>query len=150
AQLDAINARNDELFPQFADLLRKAGYRTVAADYRSDLTRDIGGTLWLLQAGVLLVLLIGCVNIANLVLVRSTARHRELATRSALGAARPRLVRQLITEGLVLATGGGVLGVLVAWGGVGAFATFAAEELPRGTEIGVVGSTLFMAAAVAV
>src|SRR5690606_24987868 len=76
AEVDALNARIEEQLPQFREILRNVGFRTVVADYQSDMTRDVAGTLWLLQAGVLLVLLIGCVNIANLVMVRSTARHR--------------------------------------------------------------------------
>jgi putative ABC transport system permease protein len=149
AEIDALNRDLDERLPQFAELLANVGFRTEVRDYHSDMTRDVRGTLWLLQGGVLLVLLIGCVNIANLILVRSTVRHRELATRSALGAPQRRLVRQLITEGIVLAVVGAALGLLVAWGGVRAFAAFAAEELPRGTEIGLDLATLAAAAGVA-
>jgi predicted permease len=135
AQIDALNARNDEEYPQFREILAGVGFRTHVVDYRSDLVRNVRGTLWLLQGGVLFVLLIGCVNIANLILVRSTSRHRELATRSALGAGRSALVRQLLTESTVLAAGGGALGLLVGWAGVRAFAAVAAAELPRGTEV---------------
>jgi predicted permease len=148
-QVDALNARNDEQLPQFSELLAQVGFRTVVVDYRSDLTRDVRGTLWLLQAGVLLVLLIGCVNIANLVLVRSTARHRELATRAALGAPRSRLAAQLLTENLVLAGAGGALGLVVGWGAMRAFTGFAAAELPRGTEIALDATTMVVAFAVA-
>jgi predicted permease len=137
AQIDALNAGLLERMPQFRDIIEKVGFRTVVVDYRQDMTREVRGTLWLLQGGVLLVLLIGCVNIANLVLVRSTSRHRELATRSALGAPRARLARQLITESLVLAIAGGILGVLVGWAGVRMFAVYLSAELPRGTEIGL-------------
>ena len=149
AEIDALNARLDEQFPQFSQILRNAGFRVVVADYQSDLTREVSGTLWLLQAGVLLVLLIGCVNIANLVLVRSTARHRELATRSALGAGHRRLTRQLLTEGVVLAAIGGALGLAAGWAGVRAFASFAAEELPRGAEIAMDFQTVLVAMAIA-
>ncbi|CAN5658554.1 ABC transporter permease [soil metagenome] len=147
-QIDALNARNMEQFPQFAELLRQVDYRTYVVDYRSDLIRDVSSTLWLLQAGVLLVLLIGCVNIANLVLVRSTTRHRELATRSALGAPRSRLVRQLLTESVVLASAGGVLGLFVGWGSVRAFSSFATERLPRGSEVAFDASALLATLAV--
>jgi predicted permease len=143
-QIDALNARADERLPQFRDLLRQVGFVTVVADYRADIVRDVRDTLWLLQAGVVFVLIIGCVNIANLVLVRATARHRELATRAALGAGRGRLVRQLLTENIVLALGGGLLGVFVGWAAVRAFATYAVEYLPRGSEIGFDATTLLV------
>jgi putative ABC transport system permease protein len=149
-QVDALNARTDERMPEFRELLSQAGFASVVADYRSDLTRDVRGTLWLLQAGVLLVLLIGCVNIANLVLVRATSRHRELATRAAMGAPHARLVRQLLTESLVLAGAGGAGGVLLAWLAVRSVAPFAAAELPRGTTIDLDGSTLLGALAASV
>jgi putative ABC transport system permease protein len=149
AEVNALNARLEEQFPQFREILHNVGYRAVVTDYQSDLTREVSGTLWLLQAGVLLVLLIGCVNIANLVMVRSTARHRELATRSALGARHARLVRQLITEGVVLALLGGLLGVLAGWAGVRGIAAFAAAELPRGAEITMDLQTILVALAIA-
>jgi putative ABC transport system permease protein len=149
AQVDALNARTDERLPQFRAILEPVGFRTWVVDYRRDLTRDVRGTLWLLQAGVLLVLLIGCVNIANLVLVRSTSRHRELATRAALGAPRTRLARQLVTESLVLAGAGATLGILAGWGGMKAFTALLAAEVPRGAEIALDGTTLLAAIAVA-
>jgi len=147
-QINALNASIDERIPQLAEVVRQTGFSTVVAEYRSDLTRDVRGTLWLLQGGVLLVLLIGCVNIASLVLVRATARRRELATRAALGAHRSRLARQLITESVVLAIAGGLLGLLGAWVAVRGFAAFAIERIPRGTEITLDG-TIFLVALLA-
>ena len=149
-QIDALNARIVERLPQFADLLKQVGFRTVVADYRSELTRDVRDTLWLLQAGVALVLLIGCVNVANLVLVRSTARHREMATRAALGASPARLTRQMVTESLIIAISGGVLGVLLGWVAVRAFTAFAVEQLPRGAEVSLDLTTLLVAFLVSV
>ena len=146
AQVDALNGRLDERFPQFAPLLKDVGYRTWVHGYQADLTREVRGTLWLLQAGVLFVLLIGCVNIANLMLVRSTSRHRELATRSALGAGHGRLVRQLLTESILLAGIGGAFGLLLGYAGVRAFAAFAVEHLPRGGELALDVRTLLVAA----
>jgi putative ABC transport system permease protein len=144
-QVNALNANINERLPQLAEVVRQAGFSTVVAEYRSDLTREVRGTLWLLQGGVLLVLLIGCVNIANLVLVRATTRRRELATRAALGAHRSRLARQLITESVVLAIAGGLLGLLGAGAAVRGFAAFAIERLPRGTEVALDATTFLVA-----
>ena len=134
-QVDAINRAIDERLPQFHEILVNAGFRSLVVSFPQDLVHEVAGTLWLLQAGVLLVLLIGCVNLANLLLVRSTTRSRELATRAALGAARRRLVRQLLTESVVLAVAGGILGLILAYGLTRAFAVFAADIMPRGDEV---------------
>jgi putative ABC transport system permease protein len=89
----------------------------------------------LLQAAVAIMLLIGCVNVANLLLGQAASRQMELATRLALGAQRGRLVRQLLAETLVLAVPGGMLGLLVAAWGLGALVAMAPSELPRLDEI---------------
>ncbi|MGH7551666.1 MAG: ABC transporter permease, partial [Longimicrobiales bacterium] len=136
-QVDALNRRNLERFPAFKEILTSAGFHTVVRGYRDELTRDIGGTLYLLQGGVLVVLLIGCVNIANLVLVRSTVRSRELATRFALGAGRWRMVRQLLTESMLLAVAGGVIGTGVGYAGLRMLTALGADRLPRAEEIGI-------------
>jgi predicted permease len=134
-QVDAVNRHNDERMPQFHQILINAGFRSLVFNYQDDLVSEVADTLWLLQTGVVLVLLIGCVNLANLLLVRSTTRSRELATRAALGAARVRLVRQLLTESVVLAITGGAIGLLLGYLIVRAFAGFAPDLMPRGDEV---------------
>jgi predicted permease len=111
----------------------------------------IGSTrrgFWLLQAVVGLVLLIACVNLANLLLVRAEARRREIAVRLAIGAARTRLLGQFVAEGLAYSLLGGALGVVVAWAGVRALIVAYAESVPRVAEVTidpvVLGFTLFV------
>ena len=90
-QVEATNARNLERFAQFKDIVVNAGFTTKAISLQDEMVRDVKGTLYLLWAGAAFVLLIGAVNVANLVLVRTTARLKELATRHALGASPARL-----------------------------------------------------------
>ncbi|HEX6693531.1 MAG TPA: ABC transporter permease [Longimicrobiales bacterium] len=142
AQIDAVNAANDQRFPQFRELLAKAGFHTVVANYRNDLIRDVRGTLVLLQAGVFVILLIGCVNIANLILIRSTSRSRELATRAAFGASNRRLIRQLLSESVVLSIAGGALGLVVGYGALKLFLAFGADQLPRVQDIHLAGDVI--------
>jgi len=99
-------------------------------------------SLYLLQGAVAAVLLIACVNIANLLLSRASGRSSEIAVRRALGADRVRIVRQLLTESVVLAACGGVLGAIVGTWGVSALKALAPEGTPRMAEIGVDGSVL--------
>ena len=134
-QVDAVNRRNDERFPQFKKILADARFRTVVVRLQDDLVRDIKGSLYLLWGGVLFVLVIGCVNLANLMLVRSASRSREMATRHALGGEMGRLARQLLTETTTLALVGGGLGVLLAWWATRSVASLNLDQLPRGYEI---------------
>ena len=102
--------------------------------------------LLMLLAAAACVLLIGAANLANLFLVRCLARERELAVRTALGATRRRLVRELLTEALTLGIGAGLLGVGVAFAGVRALRTLAPPTLPRLNQIGVDGRVVLFCA----
>jgi putative ABC transport system permease protein len=108
-------------------------------------------TLFIVLAAVGLLLLIGCGNVANLLLARSAAREKEFAVRAALGASRFQIVRQLLVESLLLAVGGAVLGALLAWGGLKTLVAYIpAQTIPAETEIRLDGAVLAFTLAVAV
>jgi putative ABC transport system permease protein len=102
-------------------------------------------TLITLLSAVGLLLLIACVNTANLLLARGNVRAREMAVRAAVGASPGRLRRQLLVESLLLGVGGGLLGILIALGGVRALMALAPENLPRASEVAVDGRSLVFA-----
>jgi putative ABC transport system permease protein len=107
----------------------------IAVPFHQDLVGSLSTTLWLLQGAVLLVLLIAIVNVANLLLARSENRTREVAVRHALGASRRRLMRQFVTESVVLGMLGGALGVLVAVWAVDGITALIPKSAPRAGEI---------------
>jgi predicted permease len=153
-EVDAINARNLEKFPALKPVLINAGFHTTVEPLQETLVRDIKPTLYLMWGGALFVLLIGCVNVANLVLVRSRARIRELATRLALGAGRARIGRQLVTESVLMALVSAELGLGVGYAALQAFGALNIQELPRGAEIRldglVIAYTIVIAGAIGI
>jgi len=134
-QIDALNSRNLERFPALKQILINAGFHTVVAPLQQDLVREVRSTLLMLWAGVLFVLAIGAVNITNLVLIRSSSRMRELATRHALGASLPRLIRHLLTETALLTIVGGMLGLAIGYLSLKALGGIGLDALPRANEI---------------
>jgi len=136
-QIDALNRRNDERFPNFKELLKNAQFRTVSVMLGDDVIRDVKGVLYILWGGVFVVLIIGVVNITNLLIVRSSARTREMATRHAIGGEMGRLARQLVTETMVLSLASGALGLVIGWWLLTYVASLNLTQLPRGYEIGL-------------
>jgi predicted permease len=130
AQMQAIVTRLIGRLPQRADFMRNSGFTGVAVPIRDQLVGDVRAALLLLQAGVLLVLLIACANVANLLLMRAAGRGRELAIRTTLGASHWRIVRQLLAEGMVVAGIGALAGVSLAALGSRALATMIADQIP--------------------
>lgn len=125
-------------------------FRIELRPYKQDLIGDYSARLFILLGAVGVVLLIACVNVANLLLARGTARMRELAIRSALGAGRGRLVRQLLTESLVLSVAGAAAGLAVAFGVLRGIVSVAPPDLPRLGQVGIDGRVLLFTLVVSV
>ena len=119
-----------------------SGYTAVPLPLADELTRDARPMLLILLATTVLVLLIACANVANLTLARMAQRERELALRTALGAGRGRLLRQLVTEASLLAVAAGACGLLLAWLSLDLLVAFAALFTTRTTEVAVDGWVL--------
>ena len=121
----------------FVPLTEQGGHILQMKPLDEEMLGGASRSIWVLQAAVALVLLIACANLANLLLARAERRQRELAVLTALGASRARLLRQFITEGVVLSVAGGVLGVVLARIAVSALVRAYPASLPRTSDVAV-------------
>jgi len=130
AQMKAIVGRVAARLPERRGFMETSGFTGYTVPIRDQLVGDMRTPLLVLQIGVALVLFIACVNVANLLLMRATGRQREVAIRTAIGAGRGHLVRQMLTEGLVLAALGAVGGLLIGYAGLRALIALVSAQLP--------------------
>ncbi len=134
AQIKTIVDRNNDRLPTRAQFAKSSGFGGFGLSLRDQLVGDVRTPLVVLQAGVILVLLIACANVANLLLMRATGRGRELAIRTTLGAGHWRLVRQMLTEGVVLSVIGGIGGLALGVAGLRGLIAMSSRQLPGATE----------------
>jgi putative ABC transport system permease protein len=144
AELDTISAHLTKQYPD-----SNAGWGMRLVPLQTSLVGDVRPALLVLLGAVAFVLLIACANVASLLLARNTSRTREIAIRVTLGAGRLRLVRQMLTESVLLALAGGAAGIVLAKWGVDFLKGLAPENLPRLNEVSVSGMVLAFTACVA-
>ena len=134
SQIDAHNAAVEEDNPE-AKMMAEAGFRSLVRPLHAEHVRSIRPTLWLMQAGVFFLLLIGAVNLVNLLLIRASGRAKEMAIRRSMGASRAHVVRQVMIETILLTFVGGLLGLTVGAWGIRLLEVLGADRLPLGAHI---------------
>lgn len=150
AQFDLIVQRNVGRFARigssgtlsYKTFIGNSGFTGRSKSLHDQQVGDVTSLLWLLQAAVLTVLLIACANVANLMLLHFSSRHRELALRCALGAGRGRIAQQLLVESALLAASGGIAGIGVAQACIHLIHALGLDGSVRGFDIGIDGSVL--------
>src|SRR5438067_4972686 len=134
AQIDAHNAAVEEDNPK-AKMMAEAGFRSLVRPLHAEHVRSIRPTLWLMQAGVFFLLLIGAVNLVNLLLIRASGRAKEMAIRRSMGASRWHIVKQVTIETVLLTSVGGVLGLIIGAWGIRLLENLGADRLALGAHI---------------
>ena len=145
ADMQALQARLQHDYPD--DI---AKWQVELTPLEESLSRNVRRPLLLLLAAVGLLLLVACINVANLLLARATGRAREMAVRAALGARRARIVRQLLTESLLLGGLGGAVGLAMGWALLHAITSLLPSDLPRAHDISMDGAVLGFSLAIAI
>jgi predicted permease len=149
AELAGITGHITDEFPgeSAAPILARSGFAPTMVPLLDEIVGDVKSALWILLGAVGFVLLMACVNVANVFLVRAEGRRRELALRSALGASRGRILGEFFAEGTILALASGLLGIVLAEVSLSTLVRFSPEELPRIGEIGLDARALAVALA---
>jgi putative ABC transport system permease protein len=138
-ELTGLIGRLRELFPESGApaFLEQVQLRAIVMPLKEQMVGDLDATLWILLGTVAFVMLIACANVANLLLVRAEARHREMAMRLAIGASRSDMLRASMSESSVLSLVGATIGVVVAVGAVNLSKDYLPSNLPRADEVGI-------------
>lgn len=134
SEIDAHNAALETGSPT-AKMMVDAGFRTLVMPLHAEHVAGVRPVLLFVQAGAFVLLLIGCVNLVNLLLIRATTRARELAVRQAIGGSRARILRQVVVETTVLTLTGAALGILLGAGGIRLLASLGTDALPLGARM---------------
>jgi putative ABC transport system permease protein len=145
AEMDTISDRLQQLYPE-----DDTGWGAVVVPLHDDLVSDVRPALLVLLGAVAFVLLIACVNVANLALAKTFSRQKEIAIRTALGATSARVLRQILTESVLLALAGGALGLTYAHFGVRLIVAFLADKLPHSIDIALNWQVLLFTAVASV
>ena len=148
ADVDVVAAQLQQTYPEAYP--RTDGYRAVATSLQKELTQEFETTLFVLLGTAGFVLLIVCASVANLMLARMVRREREISVRTALGASRTRLLRQMLTESTVLALAGGLFGLVLAYFGGSLLSSYAEQFTTRAAEIQIDRTVLLYTFAISV